>query len=215
MKKEELLTKIQKAIGEPDTNGDYVNVGISKRTLDAYVDAVLPSLGEDVSDKVIDLHVDIIKAMGGQLRHEKAEFAKNYKPTVEPKKEPQEPKKEPTELKNGSEVEKLLEQLNELKTRFDNQEKSSKQERLREKVIAGMKGKNATDEYVLKTCMKNVQLDDSKTVDDLVDECLGLYDAEYKECRSGNEPPRTGNNAGGSDKDIDSFFEEMKKRGKI
>lgn len=214
MKKEELLTKIQKAVGEPDANGDYVNVGISKRTLDAYMDAILPSLGEEVADDVINAHIEIIKAMGGQLRHEKAEFAKNYKPNVEPKKEPQ-PKKEPEEPKNDSEVKKLLEQLNELKTRFDNQEKSSKQERLREKVIAGMKGKNATDEYVLKTCMKNVQLDDSKTVDDLVDECLGLYDAEYKECRSGNEPPRTGNNTGGSDKDIDSFFEEMKKKGKI
>lgn len=220
MKKEELLTKIQEVIGEPDANGNYVDAGISERTLDVYLDSILPTLDGYNAEDVVNAQVNIIKSMGGQLRHEKAEFVKNYKPVVK-KQEGNEEQEEHQEQEQDDEsadalgIKEMLKQLTELKNRFDEQEKSSKQERLREKVIAGMRSKNASDDYVLRTCMKGVQLDDSKSVDDLVEECLGLYDAEFKDCRSGNEPPRTGNNAGGENKDIDAFFEDMKKRGKI
>mgnify|MGYP003457473655 CR=1 FL=1 len=121
MEKEELLSKLNPVIGNPDDTGNYGELGISTRTLDAYVDAILPTLGESVTDEQINSHVTILKAMGGQLRHEKAEFAKNYKPTIVPKKEPKEPKN--AEDGNDNEVLEMLNKIisdnKALKTRLD------------------------------------------------------------------------------------------------
>ena len=219
MEKEELLSKLNPVIGNPDSTGNYGELGISTRTLDAYVDAILPTLGESVTDEQINSHITILKAMGGQLRHEKAEFAKNYKPTIVPKnKEPKEPKN--VEDGNGNEVLEMLNKIisdnKALKTRLDEKDNEEKQKALRARVVSGMKEKNATDDYVLKNCLKGVVFDDKKSVDDLVNECLSLYDAQYKEARGVGSNPRNGGNGGGSkDGDIDAFFSEMKKRGKF
>ena len=106
--------------------------------------------------------------------------------------------------------------LKDLKTRLDEKDNEEKQKALRARVISGMKEKNATDDYVLKNCLKGVVFDDKKSVDELVNECLSLYDAEYKEARGVGSNPRSGGNGGGSkDGDIDAFFSEMKKRGKF
>jgi len=208
MEKEELLTKVQSAIGKPDAEGNYGEVGISGRTLDAYLDGILPTLGEEVTDELIGAHANILKSMGGQMRHEKAEFVKNYKPKQQPM--------EKTEDGSAEEIKQLHKQMTELMERLNRQDTVAKQERLKESVLAGMRAKNATDEYVLKNCLKGVELDSGKNESDLVDECLKLYDAEYKACRGGNDAPRLGNNGGGgANSDIDTFFEEMKKRGKI
>lgn len=215
MEKEELLTRLQGEIGKPDANGNYGVTGISQRTLDAYIDGILPTLGENVDDAVIGTHASILKSIGGQIRHEKAEFVKGYKPNATPKVE------DPVNVGGGenSEIMKLLKQISSdnlaLKERLDKREKEEEQSSIKAKVIEGLKAKNANDEYVLKNCLKGVVFDTKKSVDELVEEYIGIYDAEYKEARGSSEIPRSGRNASSGNEYIDSFFEEMKKKGKF
>lgn len=81
MEKEILLSGFNGKIGNPDENGFIGETGISQRTLEAYVDSILPEIASDdmVNDSFYDRHVNFLKSIGGQLRHEKSEFVKNYK----------------------------------------------------------------------------------------------------------------------------------------
>lgn len=82
MEKETLLSGFTQRIGDPDANGYFGETGISQRTLDVYVENILPTIPSDdaVNDDFYGRHVNILKSMGGQLRHMNGEFAKNYKP---------------------------------------------------------------------------------------------------------------------------------------
>lgn len=82
MEKEILLSGFNEKIGNPDENGFIGETGISQRTLEAYVDSILPEIASDdmVNDSFYDRHVNFLKSVGGQLRHEKSEFVKKYKP---------------------------------------------------------------------------------------------------------------------------------------
>ena len=170
MEKEELLTRLQGEIGKPDANGNYGITGISQRTLDAYIDGILPTLGENVDDAVIGTHASILKSIGGQIRHEKAEIVKGYKtnPTSTPKDD------DPKGGEDGdSEIMKLLKQISSdnlaLKERLDKRDKEAEQASIKARVIDGLKAKNANDEYVLKNCLKCVVFDTSKSVVELVE----------------------------------------------
>ena len=94
IEKEELLKTFGERIGEPDANGNYEKIGISQRTLDAYVEAISKGGVETVDDAFLDCHISILESMGGQMRKMYADFVKSYKPTQEPTKE--EPIKEET-----------------------------------------------------------------------------------------------------------------------
>ena len=116
MDKETLTSNFTKSIGEPDaTTGMIGDTGLSGRTLDAYVENLLPSITDDdtVNDAFIETHVKFLKAMGGQMRHERSEFIKNHQPKpTDPK--PTDPK--PTEPKPNdgeSELEKRIKALEE------------------------------------------------------------------------------------------------------
>lgn len=213
MEKEALLTSIQSIIGNPDADGNYGETGISQRTLDSYLDGILPTLGEEVSEDVLKAHAGILKSIGGQIRHEKAEFVKNYKPDTKPNEvtPPQEPNKEILDA-----LAKIQADNKALQERLDRQDKEKEQKGLMEKVMAGLKAKNATDEYVLKNAMRGVVFDTKKSVEQLVEDSLKLYDAEYTAARGAGAAPRqAGAGGGGGNSDIDSFFEEMKKKGKF
>lgn len=82
MEKETLLTGLKNVLGEPGTNGYFGDTGVTTRTLDAYLDALLPTITSDemVDDSFYQSQANVIKAMGGQMRFEQAEFARNYKP---------------------------------------------------------------------------------------------------------------------------------------
>lgn len=220
MEKEELLTKLQTEIGKPDAEGNYGVTGISQRTLDTYIESILPTLGENADDAVVSAHAAILKSIGGQIRHEKAEFVKSYKPQQPKQSQPDSNGKEGKEGGGEeSEILKMLKQIstdNEaLKQRLDKREKEAEQTRIKTLVVEGLKSKNATDEYVLKNCLKGVEFDVSKSVEELVDEYIKVYDAEYKEARGGADAPRRGGSGASGDGFIDSFFDEMKKKGKF
>lgn len=213
MDKETLLKGIQSIIGSPDADGNYGETGISGRTLDAYIDGILPTLGEDAGEDALKAHAGILRSIGGQIRHEKAEFAKNYKPEGNQVTPP-----EKKEEGGSGEILAALRQIEAdnkaLRERLDRQESEAAQRELKGKVLAGMRAKNATDEYVLMNAMRGVELDAKKSVEELVEAGLKLYDAEYTAARGAGASPRQGGGGSGSG-DIDGFFEEMKKRGKF
>lgn len=193
MDKETLLSNFTKSIGEPDaTTGMYGDTGISRRTMDVYIDNLLPRITDDntVNDAFIEAHVNFIKAMGGQLRHEQSEFVKNYKPNQQQANDtPQEGKdNEVLELLKG-----IKNENKELRERLDRQDQAKSQSELREKVVAGMKAKGISDEYVLTTTLtKHGELDTKKSVDELVESLLPAYDKEFSACRGNGAVPRTG-----------------------
>ncbi|MEB3372632.1 hypothetical protein SFC43_01455 [Bacteroides sp. CR5/BHMF/2] len=81
----------------------------------------------------------------------------------------------------------------ELRERLDRQDQAKSQSELREKVVAGMKAKGISDEYVLNTTLaKHGELDSKKSVDELVESLLPAYDKEFSACRGNGAVPRTG-----------------------
>lgn len=216
MDKETLLTSIQAIIGKPDTDGNYGETGVSSRTLDTYLEGILPTLGDNPNEDLIKAHANILKSIGGQIRHEKAEFVKSRTQSAQTETE-RETEQADDHLQGIAKVLKgLQEDYKKMQERLDTQEKAKEQAALREKVIAGMRSKNATDEYVLKNAMRDVVFDAEKSVEQLVEESLKLYDAEFTEARgSGANPRQSASGAKSSDAELDDFFKEMKRKGKF
>ena len=82
MEKETLLAGLKKELGEPAANGYLGDTGVTIRTLEKYAEALLPTISSDdvANDGFYKAHAEVVKAMGGQMRFEQAEFVKSYKP---------------------------------------------------------------------------------------------------------------------------------------
>jgi len=211
MEKETLLNGLRSVIGEPDTTGNYKELGITDRTLDAYLGAIAPTIGDDVADDFYQSQVTVLKAMGGQLRHEQAEFVKSYKgnnpppPSQKPKDVPGDNQPEYLkELSNG--LKTLLEENKELKSRLDRIDKNNVQSKLKTQVIGAMREAGADDDYVLETTMRGIELDEKKSVEELTKEHLARYDKEFKSCRGEGAVPRETVGGGKRKTAIDDYF---------
>lgn len=185
MEKEQILSEITTRIGK---------TSLSQRTLTDYVNRNLPSEGTEPDDAFWEKHVGFLKSLDGNFSHDVStqveEFKKNYKPNQQQANEtPQEGKdNEVLELLKG-----IKNENKELRERLDRQDQAKSQSELREKVIAGMKAKGVNDEYVLNTTLtKYGELDSKKSVDELVESILPVYDKEYSACRGNGAVPRTG-----------------------
>lgn len=215
IEKEELLKTFGERIGEPDANGNYEKIGISQRTLDAYVEAISKGGVETVDDAFLDCHISILESMGGQMRKMYADFVKSYKPTQEPTKE--EPIKEetPTEEtpKEDNALKAIQEQLKQvlelnttLTSRLDKMEAKEKVAQTTKAVADAMKAKGASDAYVLNNVLKTLQLEEGKSAEDIADAMMATYDKELKECRGAGAQPRMGGNGGSSQTAADRYF---------
>ena len=185
MEKEQILSEITTRIGK---------TSLSQRTLTDYVNRNLPSEGTEPDDAFWEKHVGFLKSLDGNFSHDVStqveEFKKNYKPN-------QQQANETTQEGKDNEVLELLKGIKnenkELRERLDRQDQAKNQSELREKVIAGMKAKGVNDEYVLNTTLtKYGELDSKKSVDELVESILPVYDKEYSACRGNGAVPRTG-----------------------
>lgn len=185
MEKEQILSEITTRIGK---------TSLSQRTLTDYVNRNLPSEGTEPDDAFWEKHVGFLKSLDGNFSHDVStqveEFKKNYKPN-------QQQANETTQEGKDNEVLELLKGIKnenkELRERLDRQDQAKSQSELREKVIAGMKAKGVNDEYVLNTTLtKYGELDSKKSVDELVESILPVYDKEYSACRGNGAVPRTG-----------------------
>lgn len=185
MEKEQILSEITTRLGK--TN-------LSQRTLTDYVSSNLPTEGAEPDDAFWERHVGFLKSLDGNFSHDVStqveEFKKSYKPNQ------QQANDTPQEGKDNEVLELLKSIKNEnkeLRERLDRQDQAKSQSELREKVVAGMKAKGISDEYVLNTTLaKHGELDSKKSVDELVESLLPAYDKEFSACRGNGAVPRTG-----------------------
>lgn len=202
IEKEELLKTFGEKLGEPDANGNYEKIGISQRTLDAYVDAISKLGVESADEAFLNCHISILESMGGQMRKMYADFVKSYKPT-------QEPTKEDDALKAIQEQLKQVLELNTtLTTRLDQMEAKEKVAQTTKAVADTMKAKGASDAYVLNNVLKTLQLEEGKSAEELADAMMAKYDEELKACRGDGATPRNGTGGTASSKELEDYFAE-------
>lgn len=206
MEKEALLTELRKTIGEPDANGNYAGAGISQRTLDGYIDAVLPTFSDDITaESAAAIHLPIIKLMGGQMRHEIAERIK----VINPQKTP-EPNKGGTDEKYAaleSKYEQLLNAQTEMQNKLKEREDEQKRTQVLKRVKALMKEQGADDEYVLGVVFKGESIPLDESEDKLAERYIKVYDSEYRKARGEGAIPRTRAEGGkGGNSATDLFF---------
>lgn len=112
----------------------------------------------------------------------------------------------------NEEVEALKEQIKLLTERLNDGDKAKKQAELLQQVKLAMKEQKADDDYVLENTLRGVEFDDSKSIEDLTQEYLAKYDAEYTKCRGAGALPRQGNGGNGSQSEtwLDKQFAKKK-----
>lgn len=214
MTKEELLASLSAKLGK---------TSLSERTLSSYAENVLKLVDQDkqLDDAFVDAHVAILQSMGGQLSHDVSAIVNknNVPPTPQPTPQPQ------GSNSDLDEIRKLLsgmkEEYSSLKQRMDDDAKNRSQAELRSKVSEAMKSKGAKNEYIIKQTLGQATFDEKKSVDELTEEYLKTYDANYKDCFGDSAAPRSnsssasqgGNNNGA--KFLDDFFARKVSEGKF
>lgn len=216
MDKETLLTEFRKRLGEPNATGHLGDTGITTRTLYAYINAIFPlvSSEESVNDDFLQSHLSVIKAMGGQMRYEQADFVKNYKPKSNNKEVVEDPlRKEDNEL-----VSQLLSRIesieNENKVFRKNSEINSLRDVIRKK--AGdlkVANKNLWDDAV-----SMVEYKDGMDSELMEAETKKIYESKLKSYMGDGAFPYGGSDSKISEeneKALDDFFAKMANEGKF
>lgn len=203
MEKEKILSTLSEQLGKTD---------FSQKTLELYVELNPVADGEEPTEAYFGKAVSFLKGMQGQYNHDVAtkveDFKKNYKPEPNP---PIDPPK-PVEPNPNKDVEDMKAQLKAMQEKLDAAEAKKSQNELMKQVKAGMKAKNATDDYVLEKTLQGVVLDSEKPVRELVDGMLEKYDAEFKACRGNGATPRTSTGGQAKKTALDDYFARKAKK---
>lgn len=216
MEIEKIVSTVQEKIGNTD---------FSAQTIQKYVELNPVAEGQEPDEAYFNKAKDFLTAMQGQYNHDfstkfadakknlltedtfknmSSEQLSEVKKLLEGLKPA--PKPDPHE---SEEVKALKEQIKSLTDRLDNDDKAKKQAELLSKVKAVMKENKANDDYVLDNTLRGVELDATKSVEDLAKEYLAKYDSEYLKCRGAGAPPRTGGvRAGDGDSELKKRFKK-------
>lgn len=216
MEIEKIVSTVQEKLGNTD---------FSAQTIQKYVELNPVVEGQEPDEAYFTKAKDFFVGMQGQFNHDFstkfAEAKKNLlsedtfknlsaEQLAEVKKliEGVKPVEKPID---SPEVAALKEQIKQLTDRLDNGDKAKQQAELLQKVRTAMKEQKANDDYVLDNTLKGVELDTTKSVEDLTKEYLAKYDAEYTKCRGGGVPPRQAVSQSGEAKtELDKRFERKK-----
>ena len=216
MEKETLLTGFNERLGNPDANGMYADAGVSSRTLDAYIDGVLPTITDDseVNDTFWERHINFIKAIGGQMRHEKAEFAKNYKPTVTPPAPPAPPVPPAGDTGNDD----LIKRLEKLEKEREDERKAFAVEKMRSETLKKAEDLNVSNRNLWADAVQLVKYSDGMDAAKMEAEAKKLYESKLKAYFGEGASPY-GNSSGGvppqDEKALDAFFQRKVNEGKF
>ena len=216
MEIEKIVSTVQEKLGNTD---------FSAQTIQKYGELNPVAEGQEPDEAYFTRAKDFFVGMQGQFNHDFstkfAEAKKNLlsedtfknlsaEQLAEVKKliEGVKPVEKPID---SPEVAALKEQIKQLTDRLDNGDKAKQQAELLQKVRTAMKEQKANDDYVLDNTLKGVELDTTKSVEDLTKEYLAKYDAEYTKCRGGGVPPRQAVSQSGEAKtELDKRFERKK-----
>ena len=202
MEAEKILSTITEKLGQ---------TSLSDRTIQKYIELNPIAEGEEPSDDYFNSAVSFLSELGGQYNHDIAVKVKDLKAQFAPASNTEGAstvkKAEPVDDKYNN----VLKELQELKEEISDNERNRAQAEIKANVIAVMRAKNATDEYVLKNTLKGVTFDDSKTIDELAETYLKEYDKEFAEARGAGAQPRTSNGGKGLTA-ADAYFKSKAKR---
>lgn len=208
MEIEKIVSTVQERVGNTD---------FSTQTIQKYVELNPVADGQEPDEAYFTKAKEFLSAMQGQYNHDfSTKFTEAKKNLLtedtfksmsadqlaEVKKllegvagEPQ-PTGHQEPSHESDEVKALKAQIAKLTERLDNGDKAKQQAELLQKVRTAMKEQKANDDYVLDNTLRGVELDVTKSVEDLAKEQLARYDAEYLRCRGAGAPPRQSEGGG-------------------
>ena len=218
MDKETLLTGFKKELGEPSANGYLGDTGVTTRTLDKYVDALLPTIATDdsVNEQFFKSHAEVVRAMGGQMRFEQAEFVRNYKPkpgTVPPE-PPVELKPKPGEPGNDD----VLKRLEALEKEREIERKNFVVREMRSRVSNKSGELRVTNKNLWEDSVRMVEYEDGMDDTAMEAKAKGLYESKLKAYMGEGASPYGGGSSGSQDQDdkaLDDFFNRKVLEGKF
>lgn len=218
MDKETLLTGFKKELGEPSANGYLGDTGVTTRTLDKYVDALLPTIATDdsVNEQFFKSHAEVVRAMGGQMRFEQAEFVRNYKPkpgTVPPE-PPVELKPKPGEPGNDD----VLKRLEALEKEREIERKNFVVREMRSRVSNKSGELKVTNKNLWEDSVRMVEYEDGMDDTAMESKAKGLYESKLKAYMGEGASPYGGGSSGSQDQDdkaLDDFFNRKVLEGKF
>ena len=167
------MTGFKAVLGEPAANGYIGDTGVTMRTLEKYVDAILPDITSDemANEQFYQRQSEVVKAMGGQMRFEKADFVKNFKPG--------EDKRVPPAGDNDNK--ELIERLE----RLENERKEEKMQMAVKGLRLDAKGKSEeldiTNKALWNDAVDMVGFKDGMGLDDMVDAAKTIYEKKLKD----------------------------------
>ena len=218
MDKETLLTGFKKVLGEPQANGYIGDTGVTMRTLDKYVDAILPTITADdmVTEQFYQNQAAVVKAMGGQMRFEQADFVKNYKPKpTTPPEPPVEIKQKPGE--NGNED--LLKRLEKLENERENDRKSFAVKEMRSEVLRKSGELKVSNKNLWEDSVRMVEYKEGMDSTAMEEKAKELYESKLKSYFGDSASPYNGGTSSNvppkDDKFLDDFFARKTLEGKF
>lgn len=218
MDKETLLTGFKKVLGEPQANGYIGDTGVTMRTLDKYVDAILPTITADdmVTEQFYQNQAAVVKAMGGQMRFEQADFVKNYKPQqVNPNTPPAAPESKPGE--NGNED--LLKRLEKLEEERENDRKNFAVKEMRSEVLRKSGELKVSNKNLWEDAVKMVEYTDGMDAAAMETKAKELYESKLKSYFGDGASPYGASTqpcvTPQDDKFLDDFFKRKTMEGKF
>ena len=215
MEKEILLTELKKELGEPAANGYLGDTGVTMRTLDRYADAILPTITDDmVSESFFKNQADVIKAIGGQMRFEQAEFAKNYKPKGAGSQVP------PTTPPTGDPgVADLLKRLETLEKERKTEQKNTAVREMRSDVFKKSGDLKVSNKNLWEDSVRMVEYKEGMDVDSMTAKAKEIYESKLKAyCGDGAVPYNGGSQSAPPSTDrkyLDDFFAKKALEGKF
>lgn len=217
MEKETLLTGFKNVLGEPAANGYLGDTGVTMRTLDKYVEALLPTITSDdmVNDNFYQSQAAVIKAMGGQMRFEQAEFVKNYKPqgNVPPITPP------PTTTPAGENGDKeLLKRLEILEKQIKEGQKTSAIQEMRSEVLRKSGELKVSNKNLWEDSVRMVEYKEGMDSAAMEAKAKELYESKLKSYFGDSASPYGGTSSNVPPKDdkfLDDFFARKTSEGKF
>jgi len=215
MDKETLLTGLKKVLGEPQANGYIGDTGVTMRTLDKYAEAILPTITADdmATEQFYRDQAAVVKAMGGQMRFEQADFVKNYKP------QPGEPPAAPEPNPGGNGNEDLLKRLEKLEKEREDDRKNSAVKEMRSEVLRKSGDLKVSNKNLWDDAVRMVRYVDGMDVQAMEAKAKELYESKLKSYfGDGASPYGTGKPNGmppADDKFLDDFFSRKAEEGKF
>lgn len=212
------MTGFKKELGEPSANGYLGDTGVTTRTLDKYVDALLPTIATDdsVNEQFFKSHAEVVRAMGGQMRFEQAEFVRNYKPkpgTVPPE-PPVELKPKPGEPGNDD----VLKRLEALEKEREIERKNFVVREMRSRVSNKSGELRVTNKNLWEDSVRMVEYEDGMDDTAMEAKAKGLYESKLKAYMGEGASPYGGGSSGSQDQDdkaLDDFFNRKVLEGKF